>query len=453
MSHLNSTRRSFLHGVGALLALPPMESAQRWWKPQSVPGNALAVSKNGAPLRMGFIGFPNGALVAPWVPTGVGKDFKLGETLQPLVPYQSRLQQFSGYMQDGAFAHGDGAGDHARANACYLTGVHPLKTSGANIKLGISVDQVAAKKVGHLTRLPSLELGTEPTRKSGSCDNGYSCAYQYNMSWASETLPMAPDADPRQAFERLFGTGNGKERQQHLQSRLESRRSVIDLVLNDARSLKSELGINDQRKMDEYLSSIRIIEQQIEKSERFTLPTPSMDKPTNIPKDHGVHVRLMYDLMALAFHTDSTRVATFLLSHDGSNRSFQEIGIPEGHHALSNHQNNPDSMAKIARIDKFYVEQFAYFLQKLDTLKDIDGSSVLDNSMVMYGGAHSDGNKHRHNNLPIVLAGGGGGRLNTGRHVAQAADTPLNNLFLGMLEHMGANPGKLGDSTAVETNL
>lgn len=450
-NRLQPTRRTFLRGLGAVIALPPLEIAQPWIN--SNPAANIAVGKNGQPLRMGFVAFPNGALLEPWKAKGVGSNFEFGDTLSTLTPHKKFIQQFSGYMQDMGFSHGDGPGDHARANATLLTGARPFKTSGANIKLGISVDQVAARKIGHLTRLASLELGTEASRKTGGCDSGYSCAYQYNISWASDTLPLASEPDPRQVFERLFGTGKGKEREQNMQARIASRRSVLDLVLDDAHNLKKELGNNDRHKMDEYLNSIRTIEKDIEKSEKFTLPTPGIEKPGSIPKDHGAHIRLMYDLMALAFHSDSTRIATFLLAHDGSNRSFQEIGIGEGHHALSHHQNNAESMAKIARIDKFYAEQFSYFLKKLSELKDPDGSTVLENSMIMYGSGLSDGNKHRHDNLPILLCGNGGGTLKPGRHIEMTDRTPLNNLFLGMLERMGASTGKLGDSTGAETQL
>jgi Protein of unknown function (DUF1552) len=452
-----TTRRHFLHGLGALIALPPLETFSHPIKlPDSSPNptnSGLGVTPSGMPLRMGFIMFPNGANMPRWRAQGEGHDFTFGDSLAPLTPFRNKIQQFTGYTHINANSHGNGSGDHARATACFLTGAHPFKTAGANIRAGISIDQVAAQKIGHLTRLASLEFGTEKSRKTGSCDSGYACAYQYNISWASETLPMAPEPDPRQAFERLFGSGAGGERQKNMQERLNSRRSVLDLVLQDARSLKKELGLTDQRKMEEYLMSIRSLEQQIEKSERFTLPSTDMEKPPSAPTKHSEHIRMMADLMALAFQSDSTRIATLMLSNEGSNRSFQEIDIPEGHHGLSHHQNKPEALEKVARIDHFYAEQLAYFLQRLSDLKDVDGSSVLDNSMILYGCGNGDGNKHDHMDLPILLAGGGGKRLNTGRHVHFTEKRPLTNLFLGMMGNMGIPLGKFGDSTAVETNL
>jgi Protein of unknown function (DUF1552) len=451
-----TTRRTFLHGIGALIALPPLETFFHPQRPGSSPnptGNPLGMTQSGMPLRMGFLMFPNGANMPLWRAKGEGHDFAFGDSLTPLNPFRNKIQQYTGFKHDKANAHGDGPGDHARANACFLTGAHPFKTAGANIRAGISIDQVIAQKIGHLTRLASLELGTEKIRKTGSCDSGYACAYLYNMSWASETLPMAPEPDPRQAFERLFGSGSVAERKRNMDERLNSRRSVLDLVLQDARSLKNELGLTDQRKMDEYLMSIRSLEQQIEKSERFALPTTDTERPASAPAKYSEHIRMMADLIAIAFQSDSTRIATLMLSNEGSNRSFQEIGIPEGHHGLSHHQNKPEALEKVARIDLVYAEQLAYLLQRLSDLKDVDGSSVLDNSMILYGCANGDGNKHDHNDLPILLAGGGGKRLTPGRHVKFAKKRPLTNLFLAMSENMGITLDKFGDSTGVEAAI
>ncbi len=405
------------------------------------------VTASGAPLRMAFFAIPNGVNVSKWRCEGVGADFALSETLSPLEPLKSKLQVFTGFEVDGAASHGDGPGDHARTNAAFLTGVHPLKTAGANIRNGISVDQVAAQQLGHLTRLASLELGTESSRRSGFCDNGYSCAYQYNLSWASSVLPMPPEPDPRQVFERLFGAGSGSDRERNFLQRQHERRSLIDFVMEDARSLTKELGANDRRKLDEYLAGVRSVEGQIEKAERFKLPEPGMKRPNGMPATHGEHVRLMLDLSALAFQTDSTRIITFPFAHEGSNRTFAEIGIAEGHHSLSHHQRKEKNLEQIAQIDKFYVEQLAYFLKKLDEIKDADGKTALDNSMIVYGSGISDGDRHNHDDLPVLVAGGGGGTLKTGRHVKFDEDVPMTNLFLAMLDRMGVKAEKLGDST------
>jgi hypothetical protein len=439
------SRRRFLRGTGALLALPALESLAP--RMAAAATTQAGVTATGAPLRMAFFAIPNGVNMQKWRCEGEGADFTLSETLSPLSPLRSKLQVFSGFEVDGAAAHGDGPGDHARTNAAFLTGVHPLKTAGANIRNGISVDQVAAQQIGHLTRIASLELGTEASRRSGFCDNGYSCAYQYNLSWASSVLPMPPEPDPRQVFERLFGSGSGSDRERNFLQRQHERRSLIDFVMDDARSLTRQLGANDRRKLDEYLAGVRSVENQIEKAERFKLPEPGMERPGGIPQTHGEHVRLMLDLSVLAFQTDSTRIITFPFAHEGSNRNFIEIGIAEGHHSLSHHQRKEANLEQIARIDRFYVEQLAYFLRKLDSIQDIDGRTALDNSMIVYGSGISDGDRHNHDDLPILVAGGGGGTLRTGRHVRFNEDVPMANLFLAMLDRMGVKAEKLGDST------
>jgi hypothetical protein len=331
--------------------------------------------------------------------------------------------------------------------ASFLTGCHAWKTLGSRLHLGISVDQIAARQVGHLTRLDSLQLGVEGARMYGSCDTGYPCAYQYNISWASETLPLAPEANPRLVFEKLFGGGTGAERAALLRQRLERRKSVLDFVLEDARNLHRELGRNDRQKLDEYLTGIRQIETQIEKSERFRLPDPTIAQPPGQPEDHTAHVDLMYDLMALAFQTDSTRVASFAVAPEGSNRPFTNLGISEGHHFLTHHSGNQDKVLKVAKIERWYMERFARFLRQLDAMKEPDGTSVLHNSMIVYGCAIGDGNRHNHDELPIVLAGGGGGTLQPGRHVLLPQPMPMTNLYTALLARMGVKAERVGDST------
>jgi hypothetical protein len=445
-------RRQFLRGLGACVALPVFESALRpvvraATAPGLAPG-AMGVTPTGAPLRMAFVYFPNGAHQDYWWPKGEGANFALSKTMQPLAPLQKSIQVLGGLDHRNATAGNDGAGDHARANATFLTGARARKTDSTDIEVGISVDQVVAQKMGHLTRFPSLELSCDAIRKSGRCDSGYSCAYQYNLSWASPTTPMAPESNPRLVFERLFGSGAPDERQKNFRMRQATQKSLLDFVIDDARSLQRQLGRNDQEKLDEYLTGVREIEQRIQRTESFgDLPNPQSDTPAGIPANYGEHMDVMYDLLAMAFETDSTRVSTLLLAGDGSNRAYPQIGIPEGHHYCSHHRNDHELMEKIGRIDLYYMERFARFLQKLEEKKDIDGKSILHNSMIVYGCGNSDGNRHTHSNLPVVLAGNGGGALNPGRHITYKA-TPMCNLYLNMLDSMGVpQMERFGDST------
>ena len=447
------SRRQFLRGVGVTLALPLFESAlpgALGAAPAPVAKGAapLATTASGAPLRMAFVYIPNGVHQENWWPTGEGSAFQLGKTMAPLAPLQSSLQVLGGLDHQNAKAGNDGAGDHARANATFLTGARARKTDSADIQVGISVDQVAAQHVGHLTRFPSLELSCDNVRKSGRCDSGYSCAYQYNLSWRSPSVPMAPEPNPRLVFERLFGTGTGTERQENFRLRQATQKSLLDFVLQDTKTLQRELGQTDRAKLDEYLTGVREIEQRIQRTESFgALPDPRADTPTGIPADYGDHMDIMFDLLAMAFETDSTRVATLLLAGDGSNRPYPQIGIAEGHHYCSHHRNDADLMGKIARIDRYYMDHFARFLKRLDGKKDVDGRSVLHNSMIVYGSGNADGNRHTHDNLPVILAGAGGGTLQTGRHV-KLGGRPMSNLFLSMTDRMGVGGvERIGDSS------
>lgn len=454
--HLAFNRRKFLRGLGACVALPVFESAlgsvARAASTAPLSGGSLGVTSTGAPLRMAFVYFPNGAHQDYWWPTGGGADFALGRTMTPLAPLQNAIQILGGLDHKNAKAGNDGAGDHARANATFLTGARARKTDSADIRVGVSVDQVAAQRIGHLTRFPSLELSCDAVRKSGRCDSGYSCAYQYNLSWHSASTPMAPESNPRLVFERLFGSGRPEERQANFRLRQETQHSLLDFVLDDARSLQRQLGRNDQQKLDEYLTGVREIEQRIERAESFgLLPDPQADTPAGIPSDYGQHMELMYDLLVMAFRTDSTRISTLLLASDGSNRAYPQIGIPEGHHYCSHHQNNPELIHKIGEIDLYYMRHFARFLQKLEATKDIDGKSVLHNSMIVYGCGNSDGNRHTHDNLPVILAGGGGGTLTPGRY-RKFGGQPMSNLFLSMVDRMGVGGvERIGDSSGVIT--
>lgn len=448
--HASLSRRQFLRGLGACLALPAFESFRALGSQAAELSAAgpLGMSSTGAPVRMAFVYFPNGAIPAAWWPSGEDKDFELNRTMQPLECLKHRIQVLGGLDCKGATPGPDGAGDHARASGSFLTGVRVKKTAGADILANISIDQVAANQIGHLTRFPSLELSCDSVRKSGSCDSGYSCAYQYNLAWRSPTQPVAPEPNPRLLFERLFGAGARGERAESLTRRQQEQRSILDFVLDDARALQRQLGSRDKLKLDEYLSSVREIEKRIQSAERFgKTPDPAIETPAGIPEHFEDYVQVMYDLMLLAFQTDSTRIATFLLAYEGSNRTFPEMGIVEGHHYLTHHQRRQEMIEKVKEIDLWYATQFARFLEKMEQTEDIDGNSFLHNSMVVYGSGNADGNRHTHVNLPVILAGGGGGTLTPGRYVNFNA-VPITNLYLSMVDRLGVRGvEKHGDST------
>ncbi len=442
-----TTRRSFLRGMGACIALPAFEAtvASRALAAAAPP---VATTATGAPLRMAFLYFPNGAIQKDWFPTGTGTDFTFGNTLAPLEPLRHRVQVLTGLDLKNAEPGADGAGDHARANGSFLTGVRVKKTAGSDIRAGISVDQIAARHIGTRTRFSSLELSTDPHRKSGGCDSGYSCAYESNLAWNSPTSPRSPEANPRMVFERLFGAGDPGQRGASLARRRAQQRSILDFVMDDARSVQAQLTHRDKEKLDEYLTGLREIEQRIEAAESFgDVPDPEIATPDGIPARYDEYIRLMFQMMVLAFETDATRVSSLILAHDGSNRSFPEIDVAEGHHSLTHHRDSEEMIAKVTRIDRFYAERFAEFLAMLEAKKDGDGQSVLHNSMIVYGCGNSDGNRHTHTNLPIVLAGNGGGSFNPGRH-RDTNSVPLCNLYLNMLDTMGVPPlERFGDST------
>lgn len=435
-----ANRRAFLRGVGVCLGLPSFESLL---------ARGLSASElPRAPVRTAFVYVPNGVHQRNWWPKEPGASLVLSETLRPLEAVKGRIQILGGLDHKNATSGADGPGDHARASGSFLTGVRVKKTAGADIHAGISVDQVAAQKIGHLTRFPSLELTCDSVRKSGNCDSGYSCAYQFNLAWRGPTTPLAPEPNPRLVFERLFGAGAPGERAANLAERRELQRSILDFVDSDARSLERSLGGRDRQKLDEYLTGLREIEQRIGRAEAAKdVPNPSVDAPAGIPAGFQDYIQLMYDMMLLAFQTDSTRIATFLVAGEGSNRAFPEIGLAEGHHNLSHHMGRREMMDKIAQIDLFYVRQFARFLEKAAAITDVDGRSLLDNSMIVYGSGNADGNAHTHHNLPVILAGLGGGTLKPGRFVKHSSQ-PMTNLYLSMLDRVGATAvPRLGDST------
>ncbi|MGN6547932.1 MAG: DUF1552 domain-containing protein [Aureliella sp.] len=441
MSLKNLSRRSVLRGLGVAVGLPTLEAM--------LPRTSLLRAAEAAakpPVRLAWIFFPNGTNPRQWEPEREGSDWDIKPSLEPLAELRQDFSILSGLAQVNARSLGDGPGDHARSAAAFLTGAHPLKTAGANMRVGKSADQFAAEQYGRDTRLPSIELGTERGRAAGSCDSGYACAYSNNISWRTASQPMAKEIHPRLAFERLFG--NGAAGASAEAKSLLFKRSILDMVADDAAQLRKSLGVNDRQKLDEYFTSVRDVEQRIERmGEPVSFDVSGQIPPEDEPDEIEEHIRLMYDLMVLAFKTDTTRVATFMLANEGSNRSFPSIGVKQGHHELSHHQEDPDKMAKIASIDKFFATQFAYFLKRLKETPDGEGANLLDNSLIVYGGAIRDGNRHDHHDLPLILAGRGGGRFKTGVHRRFPTETPLNNLFLTMLDTVGVHLKEFGDST------
>ena len=404
------------------------------------------------PTRMAFVYVPNGVNMEDWTPGALGTDFDLPPILKPLAGHKQDFSVLSGLAHTKARANGDGAGDHARANATFLTGRQAKKTAGSDIRVGISVDQVAANKIGQASRLPSLELSCDKARQAGACDSGYSCAYQFNLAWKGEATPLPPEIDPRLVFDRLFTNFNSSESAESREIRDRYNKSILDFVLEDAGRLKSKLGKTDQRKIDEYMSAVRDLEKRIEQANKFAATLPDYRKPVGIPQEYENHIRLMYDLMAVAFQTDTTRISTFLVAHDGSNRAYPQIGISDGHHDLSHHGNDPVKKSKIAAINTFHTQQFAYFLEKMKSIKEGEGT-LLDNCMIVYGSGIADGNRHAHHDLPVLLAGRGGGTIKPGRHVKYPTETPMSNLYISMLERMGVKIDHFGDSTGKITDL
>jgi hypothetical protein len=438
------SRRTVLRGLGATVALPWLEAMGplTMWAAGTPEGKA-------APNRMAFLYVPNGKNMADWTPKKEGADFDLPAILEPLRSVKDNLLVLTGLTADKARPHGDGGGDHARALGAFLTGCQPRKTDGTDIRAGISVDQVAAARLGDATRLPSLEIGGEQGSMAGNCDSGYSCVYSSTMSWRSATQPLPKEVNPKLVFERLFGTVPDGERAR----RDAHRKSVLDFVREDAGDLGRKLGATDQRKLDEYFSAIRDIEVRIARS--ATLPpvkAPEGFKAAGIPSAYPDHLKLLCDLLVLAFQADITRVCTFVFANEGSNRPYPFAGVPEGHHDLSHHGNDPKKKAKIRDINRFHVTHLAYLLGRLKEIKEGDGT-LLDHCMIAYGSGNSDGDRHNHDDLPILLAGKGCGTIKSGRHLRYPANTPLNNLWLSMLDRVKINVPNLGDGTGRLANL
>lgn len=449
MMNARISRRTALHGLGTMVALPFLESLV-----SAASTSSQAAASTTVPRRLAFVYVPNGVNMPDWTPAQPGALKSLPEILKPLEAYKDYVNVISGMTLDKARANGDGPGDHARAMSVFLTGRQPRKTYGADIRVGMSADQHVAQVIGDHTRFPSLELGIERGAQAGNCDSGYSCAYSSNLSWRSESTPNAKEVDPRLVFDRLFGGNDPKELASARAKRDRYNKSVLDFVMEDARSLNNTLGQGDQRKLDEYLTAVREVEDRIEKirkanADRKPIPKPDLPMPSGIPKEFKDHAELMCDLMVLAFQTDLTRVITLPFANDGSNRSYKVIEVPEGHHELSHHGNKPEKLEKIKKINLYQMERFAYLVGKMKSVKEADGSCLLDNVMMVYGSGIGDGNRHNHDDLPILLVGKGGGTIQTGQHLVfpREKQTPLMNLYLSLFDRMGASTERFGDST------
>ena len=435
------SRRTVLRGLGASVALPFLDAM--------VPALAAPVDRlSKPPLRLGFVYVPNGImdLAGEWTPKTEGTDFELSLIMKALEPFRARLLVLSGLAQVNGRPLGDGPGDHARAGASWLTGARAVKTEGVGIRAGVSADQIAARELGKHTQLASLEVGIEEPSIAGGCDSGYSCAYTNTISWRTETTPNPMEDDPRRVFERLFGDGDSTNPEDRL-ARLRERRTILDFVREDLSRLRVGLGAADRRKLEEYVEAIRDLERRIEKAEaQSDREIPVIERPGGAPGHFEDHAKLMVDLQLLAFQTDMTRVTSFMMGREGTWRSYPDIGVPDAHHAVTHHQHDPEKIAKTITINRHHVDIFAYMLEKMRTTEDGEGT-LLDHSVMLYGGGIADGNQHTHHDLPLVLAGGAAGRLQGGRHVRYARETPMNNLLLSLLEIVGVPAEKLGDST------
>jgi hypothetical protein len=428
-------RRTFLKGMGTAIALPFLDAMSP----------ALAASSAPTKVRMAFVYVPNGIMMRDWNPDYEGPLGQLPRALKSMEPFKDDMLLMGNLTHNTGRALLDGAGDHGRCCGSYLTGVQ-VKKSTSDIRASVSMDQLVANQVGSQTRFPSLELGLEDARQSGDCDSGYSCAYTNNLAWRSQTQPLPPVLDPRALFERLFGNGVVLSPEARQRQAL-YRRSILDFVTDDTHKLEAGLGPTDRRKLDEYLSSIREVERQIESAEKDNRAIdPHMEKPYGVPADFAEHFKLMTDMMTIAFQADLTRVVTFLVTHEGTSRAYREIDISDGHHPLTHHRNQPDLMEKVSRINEYHMKQFALWIAKMKSIQEGD-RSLLDNCMIVYGAGLSDGNRHLHEDLPTMIVGRGGNYIKTGRRVVYRRETPMCNLFLTMMDRMGVHMDNFGDAT------
>jgi hypothetical protein len=427
-------RRRFLRGMGATVALPLLDAM--------VPAFAAAGPK---PIpRLGFIYIANGVIQDQWIPAATGRDFELSPILKGLEPVRSHVNVLSGLSHLQADTFGDGTGDHPRSSAVWLTGVHAYDRSRPDIevRLATSADQLAARVLGRSTQVPSVEMNLDlPTQ--GACDTS-DCFFQNTISWRNPSTPNPAEEHPRLVFERLFGDGGTPAQRM---ARMKVNGSILDSVMQEVNGLEKTLGPGDCAKLTEYLDSVREIEQRIQNVEKQGMHSIELpDRPVDIPATFAEHIKLMYDLQALGFQADITRVFTMIVCRELSARTYPEIGVPDQHHPTSHHRNDPALIVKKAKIDTYHIELLAYFLQKLKATPDGDGS-LLDQSLILYGGGMGDGNLHRHSNLPCLMAGKLGGQFETGRHIAYKLDTPMSNLLVAILNKAGVPTEKIGDST------
>jgi hypothetical protein len=453
MSNWHLPRRTFLRGLGTAMALPVLESMLPGMRLLGAePGaTGVATTAGGFPKRLAYVYVPNGINMAEWTPAVGGTDYETPVILQKVAAHRKDLLVVSGLAHTQAQAYADGSAAHARASAAYLTGCNARKTEGADVRLGVSADQIAARQLGHLTRLPSLELSCARGARTGTCDTGYSCVYQFNISWKNETQPMSPEVDPRLAFERLFGSGDPALSAEARARREQQKLSVLDFVRDDARSLQKRLGAEDNRKLDEYFSAVRDLERQLAQAEGVAQRLPAEGRGFSPPLDFDFeqHVGLMYEVMALAFQADATRISTFMIGQEGSNRPYPQAEVRDGHHDISHHKNDPARIAKISRVNQYHMGLFAKFLDRLKSVREGEGT-LLDNCAIVYGGAISDGNSHSYYDLPVLVAGRAGGALATGRHLVAGqgrSGPPMNNFHRALLTNMGVKIDRFGDST------
>jgi hypothetical protein len=441
------SRRTVLKGLGAAISLPFLDAMT----PAFARGAVAQAARKG-PVRVAWFYVPNGIDMRNWTPAADGVLADLPPVLAPLEPMKKELLVLSNLTTHWGRPLQDGPGDHGRALGSYMTGVQVFKTAGADLKLGISADQIAANAVGHLTKLPSLEVGLEEARLAGNCDSGYSCAYTYNLAWKTENQPLPPISDPRLMFERLFGA-DAAEPPAARARRLAMRRSILDGVLERTTKLQSTLGGSDRRKVDEYLTSVREIERQVVRAESEGMVIdPGIEKPFGVPPEFPDYFRLMTDMMILAYKADITRISTMVVGREGSVRAYPEIGVSDGHHPLTHHQGNLDMLAKVRQINELHTRLFAEFLAKMKATPEGD-SNLLDQSMIVYGSGLSDGNVHAHDQLPTLLAGRGGGFIDPGRHIIYQRETPVTNLFATMIARIGVRADHVGDSTGLRAGL
>jgi len=432
------SRRTILHGLGATVALPLLDAM--------IPALTAAVNTPAKPIRrLGVVYHPNGVIYDKWLPKGVGADFELSPTLAGLEPFRDKLIVVTGLSMDQAEALGDGGGDHSRACGGYLNGVH-VRKSDTVVEAGMSMDQIAAKAFERETQLSSLQLQMDENSIIGSCDVGYSCAYSSTISWLTPTLPLMAENNPRVVFERLFGASDSTDPKVRA-ARLHQDRSILDSVMDRVKELQRRLGAADNRRVNDYLTSLRDVERRIQKTEEQSAKeVPDVARPAGIPESFDDHAHLLYDLQLLAYQSDITRVSTFMYGREQSPRPYPQIGVPEPHHPVTHHQNDPEKMAKCAKIQQYHLKLFADYLEKLRNTPDGDGS-LLDHVMILYGAAISNSDRHTHGPLPTLLVGGGAGTLKGGRHLVYPEHTPLTNLQLTMLNLLGVPTDKLGDST------